>query len=126
MEDKMRQQGMGENGILEGYTPVDVLLPRNADPRDIVLTVPGGFDAGLGLSTVPVSVDISADGRVLHLADLLLTIAEAEPLAEAEPVQAASVLPQEESSVHPGSLILLGLAAAVALLAFAARKKVHS
>lgn len=126
MEDKMRQQGMGENGILEGYTPVDVLLPRNADPRDIVLTVPGGFDAGLGLSTVPVSVDISADGRVLHLADLLLTIAEAAPLAEAEPVQAASVLPQEESSVHPGSLILLGLAAAVALLAFAARKKVHS
>ena len=117
---------MGENGILEGYTPVDVLLPRNADPRDIVLTVPGGFDAGLGLSTVPVSVDISADGRVLHLADLLLTIAEAAPLAEAEPVQAASVLPQEESSVHPGSLILLGLAAAVALLAFAARKKVHS
>ncbi|MDD6855318.1 MAG: D-alanyl-D-alanine carboxypeptidase [Oscillospiraceae bacterium] len=126
MEDKMRQQGMGENGCLEGYTPVDVLLPKAADPKEIILTVPGGFDAGLGVSTVPVSVDIPVGGKVLHLADLLLTLAEAAPLAEAEPAPAAAVLPQEESSVHPGGLILLGLAAVVGLLGLAARKKVHS
>lgn len=127
MEDKMRELGMGENCYLTGYTAKDVLFPRKLNTKDISISVPGGFDAGLGVSTVPVSVDVvGSPGSTLHIADFLLTIAEADPA----PVIQARTVPQETEeagtgSMHPGVLILLSLSAAVVGLWVVSKKSVY-
>lgn len=125
MAEKMHQQGMDAQATLEGYSPVDVLLPKDVDSKDVMITVPGGFDASLGLSTVPVSVDVQREeGGRLHITDLLLTIVDAQPLSleDPEPVETASV---SGTAVHPGFIILLVLAVLFALGRIVFRRKVH-
>lgn len=124
MEEKMRELGMKQNGYLMGYEPLDVLLPVSTKPEEIRLTVPGGFDAASGVSTVPVSVDVpGVRGEWLHITDALLTIAEAEspPKSVSREVQETS----EGSGIHPGVLILSGMAALFLLLRIIAKKKAY-
>ena len=127
MEQKMIDQGMDEDCSLEGYTPQDVLIPRTAGEADILVTVPGGFDSSLGLSTVPASVDVKQeDGTWLHITDLLLTIRDPEPEIEvlAEPEEAEPVEETAAKTIHPGAVILLGLAVVFALFRFIGKRKV--
>ena len=127
MERKMVAQGMDEDCSLEGYTPQDVLIPQTAGEADIAVTVPGGFDSALGLSTVPASVDVKQeDGTWIHVTDLLLTIRDPEPeieaLAETEGVEAAAE--PKAKAIHPGAAILLGLAVVFFLFRFIGKRKV--
>lgn len=127
MEDKLREQGMGENGYLDGYSPLDVLMPIDTEGKDIIVTIPGGFDADSGVSTIPVSVDVQRkNGTLLHIKDLLVTIAEAEPtpLLEVE-TSAERAADSTKRTLHPGVFILLGLAAVLILFRLIARKKVY-
>ena len=127
MERKMVAQGMDEDCSLEGYTPQDVLIPQTAGEADIAVTVPGGFDSSLGVSTVPASVDVKQeDGTWVHVTDLLLTIRDPEPeveaLAETEGAEAAAE--PEAKAIHPGAAILLGLAVVFFLFRFIGKRKI--
>ena len=127
MERKMVAQGMDEDCSLEGYTPQDVLIPQTAGEADIAVTVPGGFDSSLGVSTVPASVDVKQeDGTWIHVTDLLLTIRDPEPeveaLAETEGGEATAET--EAKAIHPGAAILLGLAVVFFLFRFIGKRKV--
>ena len=127
MEQKMIDQGMDEGCSLEGYTPRDVLIPQTAGEADILVTVPGGFDSSLGLSTVPASVDVEQeDGTWVHITDLLLTIRDPEPEIEvlAEPEEAQPVAETAARTIHPGAAILLGLAVVFLLFRFIGKRKV--
>lgn len=126
MEDKMRELGMEADCYLSGFAPMDVLLPKSVDMQDISVSVPGGFDAGLGVSTVPVSVDVAGrTGRPLHIADLLLTIAKSDPVSQERTAPEASGAAATKT-IHPGAVILLALAAVVAVLGLLSKTKVHN
>ena len=121
---KMVEQGMDADSRLEGYEPVDVMLPVSDGEADIEVTVPGGFDGSLGLQAVPVSVDAQEkDGTRIHLTDLLLSIQE---VLQEEAEEASVPEPEESrsgSNVSPGVWLLLAAAAVFTLLWYFTRRK---
>ncbi len=123
MEEKLVDLGMDSAFCLEGYTPVNVLLPIGTKAEDLQVSVPGGFDAALGLSTLPVSVELEGEDGILYpIEEILVTIS---PRADAEPEVQEEEMPEVEQTkqIHPGIQILIILAAVFACMAFVALGK---